>query len=116
MAARFSADTRVAGQTAQDLEHIRQRMHAVRGVFDQYRGATGSSRIESALNTFFSKSSDSREAMNGLLERSAGLLRGLVEAVGAQDRALTDALTAPPQHPHAPTTPPSRAPAPRTAP
>lgn len=92
MAETFGCDPQVAGQIAGELAQIRSGMTSMGQVFDAYGGATGSSDIEEALDRFFSKSSDNRENMDGLLERASGLLRGLAEGTLSVDQGLAGSL------------------------
>ena len=70
-------------------------MQSLQGTFDAFDGATGSSRIEKALDEFFANSTDSRAALDGLLERAAALLTALVEGTSAVDEALRNSLPEP---------------------
>lgn len=92
MAEKFGANAKLAGQVSGELSNIRSNMKSMGDMFDRYDGATGSSRIEEALEEFFSESSDNREKMDGLLKRGAGLLRGLSDGVEAADAALVKNL------------------------
>jgi len=99
MAGTFGSNPQVAGQMSRDLAAVRSEMKSMGKTFDGFGGATGSRRVEAALDDFFAKSSDNREKMDGLLERASGLLGGLAEGTMAVDKALADALepeTAPP--------------------
>ncbi|MGH3840215.1 MAG: hypothetical protein ACRDS0_02030 [Pseudonocardiaceae bacterium] len=92
MAESFGADPKVAGQMSGDLGTIRSAMTSTGQTFDQYGGATGSSRVADALQHFFSHSSDNRKNMDGLLERASGLLGGLSQGVTSVDTSLRDSL------------------------
>lgn len=92
MAGTFGADPQVAGQMSAQLAQIRSAMTSMDRTFDNYGGATGSTRVAEALQEFFSESSDNREKMDGLLERAAGLLGGLAEGTTSVDTALRDSL------------------------
>jgi hypothetical protein len=92
MAQAFGADPQVAGDVSKELAGIRKDMHTVGGLFDGYRGATGSQRVEAALDDFHADSSDSRENMDKLLERASGLLRGLAEGTISVDTGLAGSL------------------------
>lgn len=93
MADKFGADPQVAGEMSKELAGIRSDMGAIRGLFDGYDGATGSARVESALDDFYTDSSDSREKLDQLLERAAGLLGGLAEGTTSVDKGLAGSLT-----------------------
>ncbi|WP_147263024.1 hypothetical protein [Geodermatophilus sp. TF02-6] len=67
-------------------------MDATDQVFGGFAGATGSDRVEQALEGFYADSSDSRKKLGELLDRGSGLLRGLAEGTQAVDRSLADAL------------------------
>jgi hypothetical protein len=92
MAGTFGANPQVAGQVSGELAGIRSEMQGLGKIFDGYRGATGSKRVEGALNDFYEDSSDSREKLDKLLERASGLLRGLSEGTIAVDNGLADSL------------------------
>jgi len=95
MAGAFGANPQVAGQMSQELATVRSEMTSMGSTFDGFDGATGSRRIEAALDDFFSKTSDNRKKMNDLLERASGLLGGLAEGTMAVDKGLADALPEP---------------------
>ena len=92
MAERFGADPQVAAEVARELAAIRADMTATGELFAGYRGATGSERVESALDDFYADSSDNREKMDQLLERASALLRGLAEGTAAVDQGLVGSL------------------------
>lgn len=92
MAGTFGADPQAAGQMSTELGQIRSAMTSMDRIFDEYGGATGSTRIAKALQKFFSESSDNRKKMDGLLERASGLLRGLAEGTTSVDTALRNSL------------------------
>ncbi|MDQ2881217.1 MAG: hypothetical protein M3Y48_08230 [Actinomycetota bacterium] len=92
MAGTFGADPQVAGQMSGDLGGIRSAMTSMGQTFDQYGGATGSSHVEGALQDFFSKSSDNRKNMDGLLQQASGLLGGLAQGTTSVDTSLRDSL------------------------
>ena len=94
MAGTFGGNPGVAADLAHEFASIRSSMQSLQGMFDAFDGATGSERIEKALDDFFAKSSDSRTALDGLLERAAGLLRAFAEGTAAVDQALRDSLAA----------------------
>jgi hypothetical protein len=95
MAGGFGCDPMVAGQMSRELAGIRTSIESLGDTFTGYRGASGSERVEGALDDFFAKSSDSRTAMSGLLERASGLLQALAEGTAAVDQALDGSLAAP---------------------
>jgi len=95
MAGTFGSNPQVAGQMSQELATVRSEMTSMGRTFDGFDGATGSRRIEAALDDFFSKTSDNRKKMDGLLERASGLLAGLAEGTMAVDKGLADALPEP---------------------
>jgi hypothetical protein len=92
MANTFGANPQAAMQASRELAQIRSDLSALAGGRAGFEGVTGSSRVEEALDRFFSESSDNRENMDKLLERSAGLLRSLAEGTASVDRAMADAL------------------------
>ncbi|NLT53886.1 MAG: hypothetical protein GXX79_04820 [Actinomycetales bacterium] len=92
MADVFGCDPVVAGQASEQLAAIRREMQSLGSVFDGYDSAVRSARVERALDDFYSDSSDYREAMNGLLERASGLMRGLAEGSTSVDLALAGAF------------------------
>ncbi len=79
-------------QASRELAQIRSDMKSLANSRAGFEGATGSGRVERALDHFFSESSDNRENMEKLLERSAGLLQGLAEGTASIDKAMADAL------------------------
>jgi acetate kinase len=95
MAGTFGSNPQVAGQMSRELATVRSEMMSMGRTFDGFDGATGSGRIEAALDNFFSKTSDNRKKMNDLLERASGLLAGLAEGTMAVDKGLADALPEP---------------------
>lgn len=88
MAGRFGCNPAVAGQVARALAEVRTDMDSLGAFFDGFDGATGSTRVESALDDFFADSSDNRSRMGKLLERASGLLQGLAEGTTEVDAAL----------------------------
>lgn len=92
MAGTFGCDPQAAGRMSGELAQIRSGMTAMGRIFDRYDGATGSGRIERALEEFFAQSSDNREKMDGLLERASGLLAGLAEGTTSVDKGLAGSL------------------------
>lgn len=92
MAGTFGSNPQVAGQMSRELAAVRSEMLSMGKIFDGFDGATGSRRVEAALDEFFSKSSDNRKKMDGLLERASGLLGGLAEGTMAVDEGLAGAL------------------------
>jgi hypothetical protein len=92
MAEKFGADPQVAGDMASELGRIRSDMGSLGRAIDRSDDATGSGRVQAALRDFFDDSSDSREKLDGLLERAAGMLRGLAEGTTSVDRGLAGAL------------------------
>ena len=89
----FGANPAAAMQASRELARIRSDMGSLAsGGRAGFEGVTGSGRVEEALDHFFSESSDNRENMDKLLERSAGLLQGLAEGTTSVDRAMADAL------------------------
>jgi hypothetical protein len=94
MATTFRADPHAAGEVSLELNHVRTDMRSMGQTFAGFGGATGSGRIEQALREFFEESSDNRESMDKLLERAAGMLRGLAEGTTSVDAGLAGALSA----------------------
>ncbi|MGH3903920.1 MAG: hypothetical protein ACRDTE_07010 [Pseudonocardiaceae bacterium] len=92
MADIFGSDPQVADEMSRELAQIRSRMKSMGRIFEGFEGATASSRIEGELDTFFSKSSDYRDNMDGLLERASGLLGGLAEGTTSVDEGLATSL------------------------
>lgn len=92
MADIFGSDPQVAEQMSGELADIRSAMASMGRIFEGFEGATASGRIEQALGDFFSKSSDYRDNMDGLLERASGLLAGLAEGTGSVDDGLAGSL------------------------
>ena len=88
----FGADIQAVMQASRELAQIRSDMNSLANSRAGFEGATGSGRVEKALDHFFSESSDNRENMEKLLERSAGLLQGLAEGTASIDKAMADAL------------------------
>ncbi len=88
----FGADIQAVMQASRDLAQIRSDMRSLANGRAGFEGVTGSGRVEKALDHFFSESSDNRENMDKLLERSSGLLQGLAEGAGSIDKAMADAL------------------------
>ncbi len=88
----FGANIQAALQASRELAQIRADMNALANSRAGFEGATGSGRVEGALNHFFSESSDNRENMEKLLERSSGLLQGLAEGTASIDKAMAGAL------------------------
>ena len=93
MAARFSCDPQSAGQVAGELTQVRTDMATMGQSLDGYGPATGSAKVQEALHDFVADSSDNRKHMSELLDRAAGLLRGLAEGTTSVDRSLADSLT-----------------------
>ena len=91
MADTFAADPQEANRVAQELTGIRSGLDAVDGLFAGAE-ATGSGRIQRALQGFQEDSSHSRTHMGELLDRASGLLFGLADGANAVDQALADAL------------------------
>jgi hypothetical protein len=91
MADSFTADPQEANRVGQELAGIRSGLDAASGLFAGAE-ATGSRRIQRALQRFRDDSSDSRAHMGDLLERASGLLFGLADGTTAVDQALADAL------------------------
>lgn len=92
MAKKFGSDPRVAEQVSRELSQIRSNMKSMGRIFEGFDGASASTRIEQELDNFFSKSSDYRDKMDGLLERASGLLAGLAEGTTAVDTELAGSL------------------------
>lgn len=92
MAARFRCDPQVAGEVSRELAGIRSSLAGSGRIADGSEQSTGSAKVGAALEKFFADSSDSRENMDALLERAAGLLQGLAEGTTAVDKGLADAL------------------------
>ena len=90
MAERFSADPDAARQVAGELAGIRADLVSLGDALTGSGGATGSATVQDALHDFHADSSDSRRHMTELLDRAAGLLRGLADGTDAADRALAD--------------------------
>jgi hypothetical protein len=88
----FGADIEAVKETSRELAQIRSDMKSLASGLAGFQGATGSGRVEKALDHFFSESSDNRENMDKLLERSSGLLQGLAEGTASIDQAMADAL------------------------
>ena len=88
----FGVATEAVRQASQELAQIRSDMASLASNRSGFEGVTGSNRVEDALNSFFSDSSDNREKMDKLLERSSGLLKGLAEGTASIDRAMAGAL------------------------
>jgi hypothetical protein len=91
MSAAFGCNPEAAAQLSQTLSQIRADLSAA-GERDAWNGSTGSSRVDGALTDFLVDSSDSRAAMGSLLDRAAGLMRGLSEGTLAVDRSLAGSL------------------------
>lgn len=87
MAATFGADPGEAERVAGQLRVIRSGL-ADPGSLYSGAEATGSRRVQAALERFRDDSSDSREHMIELLDRAAGMLTALAEGAGAVDAAL----------------------------
>jgi hypothetical protein len=92
MASSFGCDPDVARQVAGQLAEIRSALSSLGAGFDGLRGVTGSAQVETALQHFVSKSSDSRRALDKLLERAVGLLTGLADGTSQVDAGLVTAL------------------------
>lgn len=92
MADVFGVDTQAVGEASRQLAQIRSDMSSLADGRSGFEGVTGSGRVEGALNHFFSESSDNRENMDKLLERSSGLLKGLADGTASIDTAMADAL------------------------
>jgi hypothetical protein len=92
MADAFGVDLDAVRQTAAQLNSIRAALDSLHETFDALNGQAGSKVVENALHNFVSHSSDSRKALDGLLERASGLLQGLSEGTGAVDASLAGAL------------------------
>ncbi|HEY8201099.1 MAG TPA: hypothetical protein VII47_07075 [Actinomycetota bacterium] len=88
----FGVATQAVGQASQELAQIRSDMASLADNRSGFEGVTGSNRVEDALSNFFSDSSDNREKMDKLLERSSGLLKSLAEGTASIDRAMAGAL------------------------
>jgi hypothetical protein len=99
MADRFAADPLEAGRVAGELTGIRSGLGPVGGLFAGAE-ATGSGRVQGALQRFRDDSTESRTHMGDLLDRAAGMLVGLADGASAVDQALSDALE--PDQPAAP--------------
>jgi len=93
MATGFGVDSDAARTMSQQLAQVRADMQGLDGVLEAYRGASGSARVEGALESFFKDSSDYRGAMDSLLKRASGLLQGLADGTAAVDGDLATALT-----------------------
>ncbi len=91
MADSFAADPQEADRMARELTGIRSELDAADSWFAGAE-ATGSARIQQALQRFREDSAESRAHMGELLERAAGLLFGLAEGATAVDQALAGAL------------------------
>ena len=92
MASSFGANPQVAADVARTLSTIRSDLTGLGSTFASYRGASGSTRIDAALDNFFADCSDSRDAMDKLLQRAAGLLNGLATGTKSVDTSLANAL------------------------
>lgn len=92
MAEKFGSDPHMADQMSRELAQVRSTMKSMGRIFEGFDGSTASTRIEGELGNFFSKSSDYRDNMDGLLERASGLLAGLAEGTTAVDTELAGAL------------------------
>ncbi len=92
MAVAFGCDPQVAGQVSSELARIRSDLGSGRRPFDGYDQATGSRPVATALEQFFSASSDNREKLDRLLERASGLLQGLAEGTTTVDHGLAAAI------------------------
>jgi hypothetical protein len=95
MAAEFGVDADAVGRTASELTGIRSAFDGLGEAFGSRSGATGSSKIEGALDHFFTHSSDARKKLDAELERAAGLLSGLAEGATRLDGSLARAITVP---------------------
>ena len=91
MADRFAADPLEAGRVAQELTGIRSGLNAAGGLFAGAE-ATGSDRVQGALQRFQDDSTENRTHMGAQLDRAAGMLFGLADGATAVDQALSDAL------------------------
>ncbi len=97
MADTFSCDPDAAARLAGDLGSIRSDLQAMGQTFTAYGGATGSGQIEDTLGQFYTDSSDSRDAMDKLLDRATGLMPGLAQGTTSVDGALATSLDPPSQ-------------------
>lgn len=91
MADGFGVERAVAQDLARSLGSIRAAMNG----FDKEMttGATGSPRVEAALERFHRESSDHREALDKLLERGVQMMQGLADGSHAVDQGLAETLT-----------------------
>lgn len=96
MADTFAADPQEAGRVAGELTTIRSGLDGTANLFAGAE-ATGSERVQGALESFREDSSDSRERVLELIDGATGLLRGLRDGVTSLDQALADALEPEPQ-------------------
>lgn len=92
MATGFGVDPVVARQLAGELAEVRGTLNALGDAFDGMAGLTGSSEVEKSLDGFVKHSSDSRDNLDQLLERGAGLLSGLAEGAAQVDGDLAGVL------------------------
>jgi hypothetical protein len=91
MADGFGVERAVAEDLARSLTSIRTAMNGFDK--DAVTGVTGSPAVESALNRFYRESSDSREALDRLLDRGSKMMQALADGSHAVDQGLADALT-----------------------
>ena len=92
MADRFRCNPQVAAEMSRQLSQVRADVGSLGDAIDRSGSETGSPRIQDALHDFFHDSSDSREKLDKLLERAAGMLAGLAEGTTTLDSGLSDAL------------------------
>lgn len=91
MADGFGVERAVAQDLARSLGAIRTAMNGFSTQMST--GATGSPRVEAALDRFYRESSDHREALDTLLEHGVQMMQGLADGSHAVDQGLADTLT-----------------------
>jgi hypothetical protein len=91
-ASAFGCDPQAAARLSDQLSGIRQSMVDTVNGIRAFGGATGSQRVEEALDRFFTQSSERRKTTVEALERAAGLLRMLAEGTAAVDAELSAGL------------------------
>lgn len=91
MADGFGVERAVAQELARSLSSIRAAMNGLGK--EMVTGATGSPRVEAALDRFHQESSDHREKLDTLLEHGIQMMQGLADGSHAVDQGLFDTLT-----------------------
>ncbi len=92
MATSFGCNPPAAVRAAVELAAMRQDAANV-AQLNSGSSVTGSDRIDAALHAFFADSTQSRQNLEQLLDRAAGMLHGLATGSTDLDRNLATALT-----------------------